>query len=361
MKGISVGIAFALAASAFAAHAQTIEEKAQICAACHGDNGMPQQQAFPMPVIWGQQLGYLFFQLRDFKSGARKNEQMSPIAEALEHDDLMALAQYFSKKPWPNLQQPHAPADDGGTGAACQRLGRLHQLPSGGIQRRQHPAAPRRTEPRLSAEDHDRFPHRRARQQSRHDRFHEGDLGTGYRGARGLARGDVKSSFARAAGTENYFAASRSRTSALGRQIERGLALFVLERAVGAALQQKIDDAGVAELGGDHQRGAAAIVGVVEAGTVRDEEIDDAGDRRGADAFVVAGGPHQRGKIIAVTRPRIDPGIEEPLHDIVEAARRRIDHRRLAGCVAHVRVGAARQQRFDDAVVALECRGDRAA
>jgi cytochrome c553 len=111
VKGISVGIAVALAASAFAAHAQTLEEKAQICAACHGDNGMPQQQAFPIPVIWGQQLGYLFFQLRDFKSGARKNEQMSPIAEALERDDLMALAQYFSKKPWPNLQQPHAPVD----------------------------------------------------------------------------------------------------------------------------------------------------------------------------------------------------------------------------------------------------------
>ena len=27
-----------------------------------------------MPVIWGQKLGYLFFQLRDFKSGARKND-----------------------------------------------------------------------------------------------------------------------------------------------------------------------------------------------------------------------------------------------------------------------------------------------
>jgi cytochrome c553 len=111
VKGISVGIAFALAASIFAAHAQTLEEKAQICAACHGENGAPQQQSFPLPVIWGQQLGYLFFQLRDFKSGARKNEQMSPIAEALERDDLMPLAQYFSKKPWPNLQQPHAPAD----------------------------------------------------------------------------------------------------------------------------------------------------------------------------------------------------------------------------------------------------------
>ena len=36
---------------------------------------------------------------------------MSPIAETLERDDMMALADYFSKKPWPNLQQPPAPAD----------------------------------------------------------------------------------------------------------------------------------------------------------------------------------------------------------------------------------------------------------
>jgi cytochrome c553 len=93
------------------AHAQSIEEKAQVCAACHGENGVPPQQQFPVPAIWGQNLGYLFFQLRDFKSGARKNDQMSPIAETLEPSDLMPLAQYFSKKPWPNLQQPRPSAD----------------------------------------------------------------------------------------------------------------------------------------------------------------------------------------------------------------------------------------------------------
>jgi cytochrome c553 len=36
---------------------------------------------------------------------------MSPLAEALPREDLMALAQYFSKKPWPRLQQPHPAAD----------------------------------------------------------------------------------------------------------------------------------------------------------------------------------------------------------------------------------------------------------
>jgi cytochrome c553 len=108
---VASAVVLATAAPPFAAHAQTIEEKAQVCAACHGENGVPPEQAFPVPVIWGQNLGYLFFQLRDFKSGTRKNDVMSPIGEALPREDLMALAQYFSKKPWPRLQQPHAAAD----------------------------------------------------------------------------------------------------------------------------------------------------------------------------------------------------------------------------------------------------------
>jgi cytochrome c553 len=91
------------------AWAQTIEEKAQICGACHGENGVPQQKT--MPVIWGQYQGYLYLQLRDYKSGARKNDIMSPLAQTMERDEMMALALYFSQKPWPDLQQPAAPAD----------------------------------------------------------------------------------------------------------------------------------------------------------------------------------------------------------------------------------------------------------
>ena len=78
------------------------------------------------------------------------------------------------------------------------------------------------------------------------------------------------------------------------RQIERGLAFAVLERAVGAALEQEVDGRGIAELGGDHQRGAAAIVGVIEAPAVREQKVDDALDRRRAHALVVSRRPHHR-------------------------------------------------------------------
>ena len=98
---------------AAAARAQTIEEKAQVCGACHGENGIPQDKA--MPIIWGQHAGYLYLQLRDFQKGVRASEQMQPIAEALSKDDMMALAEYFEKKQWPRVAQPAASGDDATT------------------------------------------------------------------------------------------------------------------------------------------------------------------------------------------------------------------------------------------------------
>ena len=86
-----------------------IAEKAKLCATCHGEQGVPTQKN--IPVIWGQNEGYLIFQLRDFKSGARKNDLMSPIAAGIDPNDINAFAAYFSKLKWPNLQQAPAPAD----------------------------------------------------------------------------------------------------------------------------------------------------------------------------------------------------------------------------------------------------------
>ena len=65
-------------ASTNAFAADPIEEKAKLCTTCHGEKGIPQLKT--TPVIWGQNAGYLFLQLRDFKSGTRKNDLMSPIA-----------------------------------------------------------------------------------------------------------------------------------------------------------------------------------------------------------------------------------------------------------------------------------------
>jgi cytochrome c553 len=89
--------------------AQSIEEKIQVCTGCHGDDGKPIDKT--IPTIWGQQQGYIYIQLRDFKRGDRKSEIMQPIVAAFERDDMLAIAAHFSKKPWPDLGQPRAPKD----------------------------------------------------------------------------------------------------------------------------------------------------------------------------------------------------------------------------------------------------------
>jgi cytochrome c553 len=108
MRQLLVSAALLLTTPAALA-AENLEATAQVCAGCHGEAGIPQEKT--TPVIWGQNEGYLYLQLRDFKSGARKNDQMSAIAATLEKDDMKALAAHFSKLKWPDLQQSSASKD----------------------------------------------------------------------------------------------------------------------------------------------------------------------------------------------------------------------------------------------------------
>ena len=90
-------------------YAQSVEEKVQVCAACHGADGKPVDKT--IPTIWGQQAGYIYIELRDFKRGDRKSDIMQPIASSMERQDMLDIAQYLSAKPWPDLGQPRAPKD----------------------------------------------------------------------------------------------------------------------------------------------------------------------------------------------------------------------------------------------------------
>jgi cytochrome c553 len=70
------------------------QEKAAVCAACHGPDGnstMPQY-----PKLAGQTARYLYLQLKDFKEGRRSDPQMSPMAANLSKEDMLALAEYFA-------------------------------------------------------------------------------------------------------------------------------------------------------------------------------------------------------------------------------------------------------------------------
>jgi cytochrome c553 len=97
---LRIAIAAALAVCSAAAFSETIEEKAAACGACHGVNGVPKDKS--IPIIWGQNEGYLYLQFRDFQKGARKSDRMTPIAQTVVKEDALALAEYFAAKPWPN-------------------------------------------------------------------------------------------------------------------------------------------------------------------------------------------------------------------------------------------------------------------
>jgi cytochrome c553 len=104
-----VALAAILTTCATPLHAQSIEEKTQVCAGCHGADGKPVDKT--IPTIWGQQAGYIYIELRDFKRGDRKSDIMQPIVSSMERQDMLDIAEYFSKKPWPDLGQPRAPKD----------------------------------------------------------------------------------------------------------------------------------------------------------------------------------------------------------------------------------------------------------
>src|ERR1700732_1579391 len=109
--GISgvVALAAVLNVSTTPLQAQSIEEKTQVCTGCHGEDGKPVDKT--IPVIWGQQAGYIYLELRDFKRGDRKSDIMQPIVSSMERDDMQAIAEYFSKKPWPDPGEPRAPKE----------------------------------------------------------------------------------------------------------------------------------------------------------------------------------------------------------------------------------------------------------
>jgi cytochrome c553 len=75
------------------------KSKAASCAACHGPGG--NSVANPLwPNLAGQHAPYVVKQLKDFKSGARKDPIMAPMAMPLSDQDMEDIGAYYaSEKP----------------------------------------------------------------------------------------------------------------------------------------------------------------------------------------------------------------------------------------------------------------------
>jgi cytochrome c553 len=88
-----------------AAQAQAIEQKAAVCQACHLSGTL--QSTSVIPNIWGQSEGYIYIQLRDFKSGARnapEDAAMRGFAATMSDQDMLEIAKYASTQPWPKVE-----------------------------------------------------------------------------------------------------------------------------------------------------------------------------------------------------------------------------------------------------------------
>jgi cytochrome c553 len=82
------------ASAAQAADAKAGRKKAQMCAPCHGIDGLSKM---PMaPNIAGSPMMYLDKQMKSFRSEERKDETMNVVAKPLTDTDIADLAAWYS-------------------------------------------------------------------------------------------------------------------------------------------------------------------------------------------------------------------------------------------------------------------------
>jgi len=70
---------------------------AEVCAECHGKNGRGISADYPS--LSGQHAEYILKQIFNFKTGLRRNDEMSPALDKLLAADLRAVSHYFASQP----------------------------------------------------------------------------------------------------------------------------------------------------------------------------------------------------------------------------------------------------------------------
>jgi cytochrome c553 len=111
MRRIIAALAFA--SLAYSAAAETIEERAVTCFACHGEKGRSETEN--TPSLGAQQAPYALIQLFMFREKLRTFEPMNEVAKSFSDDDLQKFSDFISKLPKP------APPGEAGEPARMQR------------------------------------------------------------------------------------------------------------------------------------------------------------------------------------------------------------------------------------------------
>lgn len=87
-------LVFSFAGAAQAADPAAGKMKAQMCAVCHGLDGIGRNP--DVPNLAAESPVYVSTQLKAFRSGARQHEQMTIIAQGLSDEDIADLAAWYS-------------------------------------------------------------------------------------------------------------------------------------------------------------------------------------------------------------------------------------------------------------------------
>jgi cytochrome c553 len=114
--------ALVFASAAFSASAETVQERAATCFACHGEHG--QSETENTPSLGGQQAPYALIQLFMFREKLRTFEPMNEMTKAFTDDDLRAFSDFIATLPKP---APPADAGDPARIARAQALVQQHR------------------------------------------------------------------------------------------------------------------------------------------------------------------------------------------------------------------------------------------
>ena len=109
------------------------KEKAELCSGCHGENGISQIEN--IPSLAAQPDLFIQWQLVFFRSGTRKNEQMQPIIEQIDNNDIRNLGAYFASLKPPEGKKPDDNPDlsaKGAQAAVGRRCASCHTESYGG-------------------------------------------------------------------------------------------------------------------------------------------------------------------------------------------------------------------------------------
>ncbi len=125
--GLALGLSALANVPARAADIAAGKEKAELCTGCHGEGGISQTEN--IPSLAGQPDQFVQWQLVFFRAGTRKNEQMQPIVEQINNDDIRNLGAYFASLAPPKASKPDDNPDlsaKGAQAAAGRRCASCH-------------------------------------------------------------------------------------------------------------------------------------------------------------------------------------------------------------------------------------------